>query len=180
MIDSQIVIERGFGEHIWNINQAVVPELLLFCKFCAMLTHTLKLIFIQVYLCEVFYVVTIALIKLSIIFFYLRIFPKRSFRTSCWLLMTFCTASAITFSVVTVFQCRPIQFVWKKDAGGKCLNYNAATFANASVNIIQDILILFIPISEVRHLQLTRKKKIGMYAMFSVGGLYVNPSPLWA
>jgi hypothetical protein len=85
--------------------------------------------------------------------------------------MGFCTTSAVAFTLVTIFQCQPIQFVWKKDNGGKCVNYNAGAFANAGVNIIQDILILVIPIPEVRHLQLTRKKKIGMYAMFSMGGL---------
>lgn len=171
-LTSKLVEQRGFGQHIWTIDLAVVPQLFLFCRLSIYFEIKLQtLTLAQVYLCEVFYIITIALIKYSILFFYLRIFPKKSFRLSCWLLMAFCTASAVAFVIVTIFQCRPISYVWKKELRGKCLNYNAAAWANATINIVQDILILVVPISEVRHLQLTKKKKIGMYAMFSVGGL---------
>ena len=85
--------------------------------------------------------------------------------------MVFCTLSAIAFVLVTIFQCRPVTFIWEREGPGKCLNYNAAAFANAGINIVQDIIILVIPMSEVWHLQLTPKKKIAMFCIFSAGGL---------
>lgn len=86
--------------------------------------------------------------------------------------MTFVVASATTFTLVTVFQCTPVRRAWQLDLPGKCINYNAVGWANAGLNIFQDILIVVLPIGELRSLQISSKKKIGLYAMFGVGSLY--------
>jgi hypothetical protein len=84
----------------------------------------------------------------------------------------YCVASTFAFLLVTIFQCRPIEYVWNKDIkGGKCVNYNAVAWANAAINIQQDLLILLLPVNALRQLQLGFKKKVGMYTMFGVGGL---------
>ena len=88
--------------------------------------------------------------------------------------MAFCASSAVAFVLVTVFQCHPIVYVWEKDIkGGRCVNYNSVAWSNAGINIFQDIIIILLPMNELRHLKLSRKKKVGMYAMFGVGGLSV-------
>jgi hypothetical protein len=88
-------------------------------------------------------------------------------------------ANTVAFSLVTIFQCKPIAYVWDKDIqGGRCINYKAVAWAYAAINIQQDILILVIPINTLRKLQLCFKRKISMYAMFSVGSLYVTLSSL--
>jgi hypothetical protein len=112
-------------------------------------------------------------VKISVLFFYLRVFPKQSFRLLCWLMIGFCTSSIMAFVLVTVFQCQPVSFAWNKSSinGGKCVDYNAAAWANAGINISQDILIVLLPMHELRALQLGRVRKIGVYAMFGVGGL---------
>lgn len=85
----------------------------------------------------------------------------------------FCTLSALAFVLVTIFQCQPVSFAWDKSSrsGGRCVDYNAAAWANAGVNILQDILIVILPMNELRALQLGRMKKLGVYAMFGAGGL---------
>ena len=88
--------------------------------------------------------------------------------------MGFVAASTLTYTLVTSFQCHPIIYVWRKDLKGKCVNYNSVAWSNAAINIFQDIIIILLPMNELRHLQLSRKKKIGMYAMFGVGGLFVT------
>ena len=129
---------------------------------------------VSVYLCEVLYVITIGLIKISILLFYLQVFPTRSFRLRCWSVMGFVLASSFAFEIVTIFQCHPVSFAWNKDIHGTCINFNRVTWANAAFNILQDILIIVLPISEVRKLQLGRKKKIGLYIMFGLGSLWVT------
>jgi hypothetical protein len=125
-----------------------------------------------VYLCEVFYVITISLIKVSILIFYLQVFPTRNFRNQCWTVLAFVVSSSFVFTVTTIFQCHPVSYVWNKNIhGGKCVNFNSVTWANGAVNILQDLLIIVLPISEVRKLQLGQKKKIGLYIMFGLGGL---------
>jgi hypothetical protein len=118
------------------------------------------------------YVTTIGFIKISILFFYLRVFPKKSLRLAIWATMAFCGVGALSFALVTIFQCHPIIYTWEKGlAGGRCVNYNSVAWANAAINIFQDIIIILLPMNELRHLQLNKKKKAGMYAMFGVGGL---------
>jgi hypothetical protein len=92
--------------------------------------------------------------------------------------MAFCTASCVAFTIATIFQCHPVPYVWDKDInGGKCMNFNSTAWANAAINILQDIIIVLLPVSEIRKLQLGRKKKIGLYIMFGLGGLSVSPFP---
>jgi hypothetical protein len=127
----------------------------------------------KVYIDENIYLLTIGLVKISILFFYLRVFPKKSFRVLCWLMIAFCTANMLAFVLVTIFQCRPISFAWARTSirEGSCVNYNAAAWANAGVNILQDFLIVVLPLQELRSLQLSKLKKFGVYAMFGMGSL---------
>lgn len=112
------------------------------------------------------------LIKFSILTFYLSVFPARPFRLQCYGVIVFVLVSTVAFVFATVFQCRPVSFAWNKEiAGGKCIDFNAVTWANAAFNIAQDVLIVALPISEVRKLQLDPKKKMGLYMMFGLGGL---------
>jgi hypothetical protein len=164
----------GLGDHVRDVNLEVVPQLLLGCmylhhSFASAHTITLPAVYID----ENLYLLTIGLVKVSILFFYLRVFPKKSFRLLCWLMIAFCTANMLAFVLVTIFQCRPISFAWAKTSmhEGTCLNYNAAAWTNAGVNILQDFLIVVLPLHELRSLQLCKAKKLGVYAMFGMGSL---------
>lgn len=144
---------HGFGEHTWEIDINIIPQLLYWF-----------------YICEMFYIITISLIKVSILIFYLQVFPSRSFRIQCWSVMAFCVGSSFAFTIVTIFQCHPVSYVWDKNQSrGHCINFNSVTWANGGLNILQDVLIVALPISEVRKLQLGQKRKIGLYVMFGLG-----------
>lgn len=128
-----------------------------------------------VYICEILYVITIGLVKVSILLFYLRVFPLRPLHLASWTMICYCVAGTLAFLLVTIFQCHPIAYIWNKDIkGGTCVNFNAVAWANAAINIQQDLLIIFLPVNALRRLQLNSRKKIGMYAMFGVGGLLVS------
>ena len=165
-----LVEHNGFGEHVWNIDLAIVPQLLHWCK--PIISLSVTALTQLVYVCELLYVTTIGLVKVSILLFYLRVFPVRSLHLASWMMIGYCIASTLAFLLVTILQCQPIEYVWNKDLkGGKCVNYNAVAWANAAINIQQDLLIILLPVNALRRLQLNLKKKIGMYAMFGVGGL---------
>ena len=118
---------------------------------------------------------TIGIIKVSILFFYLRVFPRRYFRIQCWLVLGFCLITTVVFALVSVFQCQPVSYVWNKDVRpGKCLNYNTVAWFHAGMNILQDIIIVVLPIQELRTLQLSFRKRLGLYAMFGVGSMLVT------
>jgi hypothetical protein len=169
------VEHNGFGEHVWNINLAVVPQLFFWCTL--IIPPSATVLTLLVYICEILYLTTIGLVKISILLFYLRVFPLRSLHLASWTMIAYCVATTLAFLLVTIFQCHPIAYIWNKDIkGGTCVNYNAAAWANAAINIQQDLLIIFLPVNALQRLQLNLRKKIGMYAMFSVGGLLVSLS----
>jgi hypothetical protein len=124
-----------------------------------------------VYVTEIVYVITICLIKMSILAFYLQIFTTPQFRIQCYVIIGFCASTGIAFLIVTVFQCSPISFAFNKTQPGTCINFNAVTWTNAAFNILQDIIIIILPLGEVRKLQLDKKKKLGLYLMFGLGGM---------
>jgi len=85
--------------------------------------------------------------------------------------MVFCVASGIAFIFMIFFQCQPISHAWNRDLKGTCINYRSVAYANGGINILQDILIVLLPVYEMRILQLSTRKKLGIYAMFGLGGL---------
>lgn len=90
------------------------------------------------YVLEIFYFLELALLKLSLLFFYERIFPARNVKRVMWATIAFNCVFGLTFVIVAIFQCRPISHYWDKWDGeheGKCININALAWANAAISI---------------------------------------------
>lgn len=114
-------------------------------------------------------------IKLSILLFYRRLFPREN-TTARWRTchLALCIAS-VGVGVIQcfgiAFQCTPVAFFWDRTIpGGHCINMMAFfRFANIA-NLLTDILILAMPIPIVWSLRLDRQKKIGVCGLFLLGG----------
>jgi hypothetical protein len=52
---------------------------------------------------------------------------------------------------------------------GKCLNIQAAAYANSGSAIVQDIILLILPLIFIRHLNMKRRRKIAVGLMFCIG-----------
>jgi hypothetical protein len=124
-----------------------------------------------VYIAENIYVAILGLVKLSVLVFYLRIFPQTWFRYTVYGALVFVIVSTTIISLLTIFQCKPIAYFWDRDLHGKCININALAYANSAMSIVQDVLIVVLPIPVLSKLHLGRKKKIGVIFMFAVGSL---------
>ena len=83
------------------------------------------------------------------------------------------TLVELCHSVVVVFQCLPISSIWDKTTtNAKCLPVSAVIgFTGAGLSIVEDIIILLLPLPVVWKLQMSTKKKIGVIFMISVGSL---------
>jgi hypothetical protein len=123
---------------------------------------------------EIFYVLTVALVKLSFLCFCLRIFPRREFRRIIHILMGVVALYGIAFTLVTVFNCTPVSYIWTNWDGehtGKCINFNMFAWAHAAINILLDMILVGVPIPELLALSLSTKKKVFIIMMFSMGAL---------
>ncbi|SPO06396.1 related to integral membrane protein PTH11 [Cephalotrichum gorgonifer] len=117
------------------------------------------------YIIEVFYFLEVPLLKLSILLFYLRIFPGRKERTILWATVILNALFGIAFIFAGIFQCTPVSYYWTKWDGehqGKCVSINGIAWANAIVSIVFDIWMLVIPMSQLHKLQLHWKRKVGV------------------
>lgn len=137
--------------------------------------HVPPLLTVQLfYVGESFYLAILALTKMSILCFYLRIFPNTTFRAVSYVVLFWVAASGIVSIFVQIFQCTPINFIWegwKKGEFGpyKCIDINALGFATAASSIAQDIAIIVMPLPLLARLNVSRRCKLGIMIMFSLG-----------
>ena len=125
-----------------------------------------------VYIAENIYVVDLALSKLSILAFYLRVFQGYFyFRVAVFVTIALVAGSTATLSVLTIFQCQPLAYSWNKDLHGTCLDINALAYANAAMSILQDLIIVTLPIPVVLRLNMAKGKKLSVAFMFILGSL---------
>lgn len=120
------------------------------------------------------YFTNIAAVKLSLLLFYLRIFPSHTMRVLLWGTIAFDVLFGAGFVVASVVQCFPVDHFWHKWDGehrGHCINTNAVGWANALISIALDFWMLALPLSQLRSLRLHWKKKLAVAVMFVVGTL---------
>lgn len=111
------------------------------------------------------------LAKFSILLLYLRIFPNPKFRRIVQVCMAWQFCHTLAFLFGDMFQCVPVDAVWMPQRAGKCLDFNAFSFAGAGLSIFEDIVITLLPISELKGLNLTLRKRIALCLMFALGSL---------
>ncbi|KAL3965154.1 hypothetical protein ACCO45_002158 [Purpureocillium lilacinum] len=148
---------NGIGRDVWTLTDQQITN---FGRFF--------------YVMEVIYFTQVGLLKLALLFFYIRIFSStaESVRALLWATTVFTAGFGIAFIVAAVFQCDPISFFWTKWDGehqGRCMSINAIAWSNAAISIALDVWMLAIPISQLKQLRLSWRKKAGASIMFCTG-----------
>ncbi|KAF2122235.1 hypothetical protein BDV96DRAFT_609196 [Lophiotrema nucula] len=145
--------QLGFGEHLWNLQ----PRHLL---------RVLRLF----YIAESAYVIVLGLIKVSLVMFYLQIFDQsRKFRITAYGVFIYIVINTSIIFFLTLFSCKPVESFWDRDVKGNCMDINALAYANSASAIVQDIILLILPLAMVRNLNMKRYRKIAVGLMFSIG-----------
>lgn len=75
-------------------------------------------------------------------------------------IMTFCAA---------LFFCFPVSKAWDDSVPGWCVNRPALNYSVAGFNILNDIMLLIIPLPFLTKLQLPRKQRIILISVFACG-----------
>ncbi|KAK4451224.1 hypothetical protein QBC34DRAFT_348224 [Podospora aff. communis PSN243] len=119
---------------------------------------------------QYFYFTLLLALKLSILAMYLRIFPTRFMKVGVYIITAFVAAWYIAAIFVVIFQCIPVQKAYTPSIKeGHCVD-SVRWFLGSSIpNIIQDIMILFLPVHEIWKLHLPRPQRIGISAVFLLG-----------
>lgn len=111
-------------------------------------------------------------VKCSILSQFLRFFNESRPRKLCIYMLTTIAAYGTAMLFGSIFACTPVSYFWNKGIkNGHCINLLAFWFSNASFNILTDLTICVLPIPVLKGLQLPKKQKYGLIAVFMVGGL---------
>lgn len=124
------------------------------------------------YYSEILYLIVVFMTKISICFFYLRIFPKKEFRMRVFVIIGLSAVCAVAFIVVTIFQCTPIPGAWLSWDGtyeSVCRDVQTQALWAAISSIILDVATIFVPMTELWALNMSLRKKLGVMTMFATG-----------
>ena len=120
---------------------------------------------------ELIYVLAIGLNKLSILFFYRRLFPQKSVLVILQLVGLTVLLWQVAIGIGFILQCNPVERAWDKTVPGHCINVVKLWLGNAIPNIVTDLVIIVIPLPLVWNLQMRRSQKIAVCGIFLTGGL---------
>lgn len=123
------------------------------------------------YISQILYAVLQALAKLSILFLYMRIFMTKKFRMFTKFAIAWMGCHIIAFVLAVSLQCIPVVSVWDVTVQGKCIDSQAFVYATAAIAIFEDLVIVIMPIFELKDLNLDLKRKIALMLIFMLGSL---------
>ncbi|KAH7018230.1 uncharacterized protein B0I36DRAFT_368269 [Microdochium trichocladiopsis] len=153
---SGLLVKYGLGKDIWMLDDYDYISEILYIYFWD----------------EILYLAIIPLTKISILAFYLRIFPRKEFRKWVYVLIAGNALYLIAFEAVTIWQCGPIEGAWLHWDGefeATCRDVNLQAWIAAAICLVLDIAMIVLPLPELWKLSMSWKKKIQVLSMFCVG-----------
>lgn len=115
--------------------------------------------------------IAVTLIRSSIIFLYIRIFPTQSFRFTCYTVLILNGSYFIGVFLATFLICIPIACLFSGVTCNSCGNLKLFQIFHASINLILDITVVVLPTPVLWGLQMAMSKKLVLSGMFGLGAL---------
>ncbi|KAH8682677.1 hypothetical protein BX600DRAFT_48463 [Xylariales sp. PMI_506] len=137
----------------------------------APMTQTLDTARLHLFLLEVFYGLAVGFAKLAVLAFYWRLFAG-SLRTAIIVLLVATVIWTIIRTFIGIFHCVPVQAFWTQAIvmQATCvIDDSKFFFGTVMTHFLLDVVILILPVIQVRKLQLRRHQKIGVIALFAFG-----------
>jgi len=118
------------------------------------------------------YLLGLTVIKCSVILQLLRFMVDPKVRKLCLVLLALVCTHGLAVSIASICSCVPVAYFWDKTIeGGHCMNLMVFWYCNSSFNIITDLVVIAIPISVLRSLQIPKRQKYCLVGVFALGGL---------
>ncbi|RMZ66303.1 cfem domain-containing [Pyrenophora seminiperda CCB06] len=156
-----LAIDSGLGQDAWLLSPQKVADVVKYYSFE-----------------ELGYVAITFLTKITILTFYLRIFPLGRIRISTYLFIGVCVCLMISIFLAHLLQCLPISFTWDSWQGplvqhppdASCdVKRENLNYAFGITNITLDAIIMALPIPKLLSLELRWQRKLGVILVFCVG-----------
>ncbi|KAG6359380.1 hypothetical protein INS49_012901 [Diaporthe citri] len=142
----------GFGVHVWVVDPRNAIPLLRFY-----------------WISQQLYILDQLLTKISLLALYLRVFPKRWISLTARYGIVVMVVQETIFYFLILLRCMPVSASWDIREKGRCLDLNAIGFAGAILGIAEHFAILVMPLPELWKLKLSKRKRIMLAFVFSLG-----------
>ncbi|KAK7714153.1 hypothetical protein SLS64_004251 [Diaporthe eres] len=150
----QFMIPQGLGLEIWVLHDYQI-------------TTFLKLLLAV----QEHYILIIAIIKASILAFFLRIFPDERFKRVIWCTLVVDLLVGFLCFLLGIVQRVPTWLIWEgwksKEPLGVVLDLNNLGLAHGGMNVVLDAWMLVLPFTQLYKLNHPLRKKLGIFAMFN-------------
>ncbi|KAL5003018.1 hypothetical protein BDV10DRAFT_65046 [Aspergillus recurvatus] len=109
-------------------------------------------------------------LKVSVLLFYMRIFPSRNFHAAVWVLVFIAAGYSIASVLANVFSCNPVAKSWDmRIEHGSCMDRPTFYFWNAGLGIFTDFATVLVPVPWLRRLQMPTRQKIAVGCILATG-----------
>ncbi|ROV97415.1 hypothetical protein VMCG_06877 [Cytospora schulzeri] len=148
----------GAGTHVWTLT---IPKVVTIYKILFWYTYV--------------YAAAVSSTKISILFFYYRIFRKNAgqiFLISLGIGGLMAAAYPIIVWTTMATACQPTSYFWEQFTGvaGECpVDISSFFLALGIINMLNDILVLLIPIPQIWKLQMSVQKRLGVIGVLALG-----------
>ncbi|CRK14239.1 hypothetical protein BN1708_011115 [Verticillium longisporum] len=116
-----------------------------------------------------FYITSIYGFKLSLLFSYLRIIPQGTYRYATYTVIALCSMFHLSFLLVQINLCTPIRLQWDTSVAGTCVQAVHFYLSMASLTILFDIVVMFLPFPVLLRAQIQRRKKLVLLGLLALG-----------
>ncbi|KAN0112482.1 hypothetical protein V8E51_005433 [Hyaloscypha variabilis] len=137
--------------------------------FDTLLGYQIDMFLHPFYFSIISYDVALTLVKLSILFLYLRIFDSSRIRYGCYILLGVVITTGSFIVLSSSFICWPVASFWDKSIPGYCIPYAHLWYSHSALNILTDLAIFVLPLKTIYGLKLPRNQKISLCFVFTLG-----------
>ena len=129
---------------------------------------------------QIWYGVTATFIKVDILLLMLRVFCPSQSRLAIFIRGFIVVICLFYFSLgmSKILQCVPREKIWNPKVDGQCVNLSILLDASGMFNILSDVVLLLIPLKGLWSLKLEKRRKVGIYVIFTVGIMSVFQNPI--
>ncbi|CAD6448128.1 8a9ae0a6-52cf-4c0d-a118-9221d71ff85e [Sclerotinia trifoliorum] len=147
----------GLGAHIYNIS----PDYL-------------DIVAKYIFASELLYVITMAITKVAIGVYFLRLASKRYQFCIIYSVMAMALSVSSAYFIFVLLQCQPISYFWNMfgDATGTCLSTSTranVTYAHAAMSAVTDWAYGILPITFVWKVKMNPRTKLSVVLILSLG-----------
>ena len=119
------------------------------------------------------YSLTIAMVKISILLLYRRIFDTLNFKRATMVVAIACIAWLIAALLCLAFQCHTDAERYNVDSlfSDQCIDLKAYWVSITGSNMVLDLILLSMPLYMVWNLKLRTRQKLALSGIFALGTL---------